>query len=222
MSGHKLVFIIAGGQIQDPGFLKSRIEEKSPTLICADGGARHVHAIGLIPQVIVGDMDSLSPRLLQEFIDKGTVIRRYPAGKDETDTELAFEAAINLQASEIWVFGALGYRLDHTLANLSLLLKGEEQGVRVVLLDEWCEVFLVAGTCTLEGPIGQTVSLLPFFGAATGVFLTGFEYPLHGKTMSMASPVGISNRLSAIRGTITVGSGRLVVIRYFRKGVFPS
>ena len=223
MAQERLVFIIAGGEIRDAGSLRSCIGERTPiAVLCADGGARHVQALGLAPQMIVGDLDSLSEDLIGMFSAQGVAIRRYPAAKDKTDTELAFEAACEFQPSAIWVFGALGYRLDHTLANLSLLLKGQERNVPVKLRDEWCEVFLVAGACTIEGRIGQTVSLLPFWGTAAGVTLSGFEYPLEKGSMSMSSPFGISNRLAAERGTILVESGRLVVIRYFREGAFPS
>ena len=218
-----LIFIITGGLIQDLAWLHSRIDEKSPAaIICADGGARQVHALGLVPQLIIGDMDSLSADLLQAFAEKGVRICRYPAAKDKTDTELAFTAAIDLHPAEIWVFGALGYRLDHTLANLSLLLKGETRQVRVKLVDEWCEVFLVTDMATIEGEAGQTVSLLPFFGEATGVTLTGFEYPLDKKTLSMETPCGVSNRLMSNKATISIESGRLIAIRYFNAGVFPS
>lgn len=222
MSKKRRVFIVAGGEMSDPDFLLSRIQKMSPeAIICADGGARHVRAIGAIPRMIVGDMDSLSPDLLEAFADQGVEIRRYPANKDETDTELAFAAACDFNPSEILVFCAMGYRLDHTLANLSLLLKGEDRKIPVKLLDPWCEVFLVTEACTIEAEAGQTVSLLPFFGTATGVSLSGFQYPLEKGVMSMESPFGISNRLTADRGSVSLESGRLLVIRYFQKDVFP-
>ena len=223
MSTDKRVVIIAGGQIEDPEALKIRIDgASSAPIICADGGARHARAMGLIPDMIIGDLDSMSADLLGIFSDRGVDIRRHPPGKDETDTELAFEAALEFSPSEILVVGALGYRLDHTLANLSLLLKGEARQIPVKLIDEWCEIFLVTATCTINGEIGQTVSLLPFFGVVTGVSLTGFAYPLEQGRMSMERPFGVSNRLTAETATITVASGRLLVIRYFRKDVFPS
>lgn len=223
MSQKRRVVIIAGGEIHNLAFLRSRIDALSPeAVICADSGARHVQAIGMVPRMIVGDMDSLPPDLVDAFAGQGVEIRRYSADKNETDTELAFAAACDLHPSEIWVFGALGYRLDHTLANLSLLLKGAEREIPVTLLDTWCEVFLITGTCTIEGTAGQTVSLLPFFGAATGVSLSGFQYPLEKGVMFMTSPFGISNRLSADRATVSLESGSLLAIRYFQQDVFPS
>lgn len=223
MSQDKLIFIIAGGEIGDLESLRSMIGQNSPVaIICADGGARYAHALGLTPTMIVGDMDSLPPAILADFRQRGCQIRSFSPKKDESDMELAFSEAAALRPAAVWVFGALGFRLDHTLANLSLLLKGEECGIPVVLLDEWCETFLVRGTCTITGEIGQTVSLLPLYGEANGISLTGFEYPLTKGTMTLENPFGISNRLMAEQATITVESGRLIVIRYFRKNIFPS
>ena len=80
--------------------------------------------------------------------------------------------------AEVWIWGALGHRVDHILANISLLVQGSKRGIEVKLIDAWCEVFLIDRRTVLEGEAGQTVSLLPFGGAASGVTLTGFEYPL--------------------------------------------
>lgn len=223
MPQERRVVIIAGGEIKDLSFLRSRIDALSPeAVICADSGARHLRDSGVVPRMIVGDMDSLPADLLDAFAGQGVEIRRYRADKDETDAELAFEAACEFRPSAIFVFGALGYRLDHTLANLSLLLKGAERHIPVTLLDRWCEVFLITGTCTIEGKAGQTVSLLPLFGEATGVSLSGFHYPLENGTMVMTSPFGISNRLSRDRATVSLKSGSLVAIRYFQRDEFPS
>ncbi|MDQ5984493.1 MAG: thiamine pyrophosphokinase [Syntrophus sp. SKADARSKE-3] len=223
MSENRRVVVLAGGEIQDHQEMRSRIDDFAPdAIVCADGGARHARAMDLVPSLIVGDMDSLAPDLLARFADQGVEIRRVPVEKDETDTELAFAAALEIHPAEILVTGALGYRLDHTLANLSLLLKGEKHHISVTLADEWCEVFLATGMCTITGRIGQTVSLLPFFGEAKGVSLSGFQYSLDGATLSMEAPYGISNRLVSEKGTIIIGSGRLVVIRFFGEDLFPG
>ncbi|MDD5170300.1 MAG: thiamine diphosphokinase [Syntrophales bacterium] len=223
MSQNKQIFIIGGGEIGDLEFLRSQIEEHVPAaIICADSGARHAYSLGLTPTMIVGDMDSLPAGLREHFKEQGCAIRPFSPDKDDTDMALAFEEAAALNPSEIRVFGALGFRLDHTLANLSLLLKGRERQITVRLLDEWCEIFLVTGTCTISGKAGQTVSLLPFYGEAGGISLTGFRYPLNRGTMTMERPLGISNRLISESGTIAVASGQLIAIRFFREDVFPT
>ena len=218
----KVLFVVAGGQIRDLSFFQSKLLEFKPSgIICADSGAGHLYPIGVIPQVIVGDMDSLSPEALDYFKEQGCKIIRSPEAKDETDTQLALEYAFEMAPDEIYLFGAVGSRIDHTLANISLLVPGVKKGIHIKLIDEWCEAFIVSHEYVVDGEIGQTVSLLPFSDVVKGITLDGFEYPLKNGVMEMGRPYGISNRLTAKRGVISVSSGYLLVIRYFKVGVLP-
>ena len=89
--------------------------------IAADGGARHMHALGLSPHVIVGDLDSIDENLLARFRQEGAAVERHPAAKAATDLELAIARAVSDGAAEVLLIGALGGRLDQTLANLLIL-----------------------------------------------------------------------------------------------------
>jgi thiamine pyrophosphokinase len=219
----KVVYIITGGELGDPAFLRDQAASDAPAaLICADGGARHLKAAGMVPTLIVGDMDSLDRGAQESYEAMGVRIIRHPREKNETDTELALREAFAMAPTEVRIWGALGGRIDHTLANLSLLAQGVERRVEVRLIDEWCELFLVPRHAVLEGEEGQTVSLLPFTGEVSGVTLTGFVYPLTKATMSVGRPYGISNVLAAGQGVIEVDSGCLLVVRYFRPGRFPG
>jgi thiamine pyrophosphokinase len=211
------VVIIAGSGIENMEFLRQRIEEAAPeAILCADGGARYAHALGLTPDLIIGDMDSLDDGLLRAFEKEGVAVARYPDRKDETDTQLALTRALAMSPGEILIFGALGKRLDHTLANLGLLMMGLEKGVSIKLLAEDYEVFAVAGRATVSGEKGQTVSVFPWGGEARGITLEGFEYPLEDATMTLGRPYGISNRLTTGEGLIKVDVGCLLVIHYLR------
>ena len=219
----RCVFVISGGEIGDPSFVGGQIAAHRPgDIICADRGARHLRAIGRIPSVIIGDMDSLDAALEAYFTEAGSRIITHPERKDETDTQLALEYALDLRPDEVWIFGALGGRIDHSLANISLLALGVERGIEVKLVDEWCEVFVVTRHRELDGEPGQTVSLFPFSGLAEGITLEGFEYPLQDGRMELGRPYGISNRLSSPRARISIASGTLLVIRYFREECFPG
>jgi len=219
----KLIFIVSGGELGDPAFFREKTSATGPAaVICADGGARHLRAAGIAPSLIVGDMDSLDSEAEKYYEAMGCRIIRHPPQKDETDTELALREAFDMDPAEVWIWGALGRRLDHTLANLCLLAQGAKRGVMVKLVDSWCDVFLVDRRTILAGEVGQTVSLLPIMGDASGITLTGFEYPLAKAAMKIDRPYGVSNRLAEREGIIEVDSGCLLAVRYFRPGVFPG
>jgi thiamine pyrophosphokinase len=219
----RVVFVICGGPIGDLDFLQTERERYQPVgLICADGGARYIYALGLTPDLIVGDMDSLNGEMQRDFVGQGSRIMRYPEVKDETDSQLAIEMAFMMMPDEIRIYGALGARIDHTLANLALLSAAAKRGIETRLVDQWCEIFLIRQKAVVDGEIGQTVSLFALGADVTGVTLEGFEYPLRNATITPTKPIGISNRLTAARGIIAVGSGDLLAIRYFKAGHFPQ
>ncbi len=228
MKGSTIV-VISGGSIEDPAFLGAQLALFKPEeTVCADGGARHLAALGLTPQVLIGDADSLAPELLQRCREQGTRIIPHPPDKDKTDTWLALEYALDRKPGGVIIFGALGGRIDHALANVALLALAADRGARVRIVDEWCEMFTVGGdgrgdaAVDVEGEEGQTVSLLPLTTEVQGITLHGFVYPLEGAVMQVGRPYGISNRLIARKGSISVAAGILLVIRYFRAGMFPG
>jgi thiamine pyrophosphokinase len=219
----RVVFIVAGGELGTASFFREQVRLEAPiAVICADGGARHLKAEGIVPTLIVGDMDSLESDGQEQFAALGSRIVRHSPRKDETDTELALNEALALDPSEVWIWGGLGYRVDHTLANLGLLVRGAERGIEVKLVDAWCEVLLVKDRKVIAGQKGQTISLLPLTGEAKGITLAGFEYPLADAVMQTGRPYGISNRLAASEGIIEVKEGCLLAVRYFRPGIFPG
>ena len=195
-------------------FLHRRILEKKPEeVICADGGARHVLALGMAPRTVIGDMDSLPKQVLDDLRESGCQILRYPSRKDETDTELALRYALERKPEEIEIYGALGGRIDHTLANISLLIMAAREGIKTRIIDETTELFVVSEGAEILGTPEDIVSLFPVTTEVKGITLTGFEYPLQKATMEIGKPYGISNRLLDTRGTITIASGYLLVIK---------
>jgi thiamine pyrophosphokinase len=218
----KKIFLISGGEIRDPFFLKEQLvfAERSE-MICADGGALHLYRLGLVPGVIIGDMDSLDSKLKDHFEARGSRFICYPERKDKTDTQLALEYAYSLKPAMIRIFAATGGRLDHTLANISLLVTGAEKGIDVKLIDDWGDIFIVNKSLVLNGEVGQTVSFFPLTASVEGITLKGFEYPMINGIMKVGYPIGISNRLIAVQGMIAVESGYLLGIRYYKPGIFP-
>lgn len=181
-------------------------------LIAADGGGNALHAVGIAPHVAVGDLDSLLPAAEAAFVAAGAEIRRYPAAKDETDLELALLLAIERGAEQIDLLGALGGRWDMGLANVALLALPELAGRRVRLLDVNQEAFVVRDAATIDGAVGDTVSLLPLGGPAHGVTTRGLEYPLVGATLYFERTRGVSNVIVEPPAHVSLSDGMLLVV----------
>lgn len=210
----QMVFVVSNGVMDDTGFLDEEIGRAGdPVIICTDGAAERMRELGRVPDLIVGDMDSVDEETLAYFEQKGSRIIRHPGDKDETDTQLALERAFEMEPEGIRIFGALGGRIDHALANISLLVMCAKRGINTKIADRDCELFVVDRSCVIDGREGETVSLLPLSSDVRGITLDGFEYPLSGAVMEIGVPYGISNRLTGARGKVSVESGYLLVIR---------
>jgi thiamine pyrophosphokinase len=127
-----------------------------------------------------------------------------------------------LKPDSIFIWGALGGRIDHTLANVFLLCKGQEKGIKTYLIDEYGEAFVLDKETSFINEAGKTVSLLALSPEVTGINLTGFLYPLKEGTLVMGDSRGISNVINDARAGISVRQGKLLVIRYWKKDFFPE
>jgi thiamine pyrophosphokinase len=219
----QIVNIVSGGCLGDQSFFQEKIARmENGLIICCDGGARHLQYLGIKPDVIIGDMDSIDPASLASYSTSGIKIIKYPADKDFTDTELALDYALRLKPEKIFIWGALGGRIDHTLANVFLLNKGQEKGIRTYLIDEYGEAFMLDKETAFINETGNTVSLLALSPKVTGITLFGFLYPLKEGTLIMGESRGISNIINEDRAGISVKNGKLLVIKYWQKDIFPE
>jgi len=203
--------IIANGQIRDNDFYRSLI---APTdlVICADGGASNALALGMQPQIVIGDLDSLDGNLKAQLDAEGCQILTHPARKDETDLELALRYAIDRGVDEILILGALGSRIDQTLANVLLLTLPEMRSVKIRILYGRQEVFLIRNEALVEGQVGDTLSLLPLTEQVTGIYTEGLEYPLENDTLYLGPSRGISNVLTSSQARVRIGQGLLLAV----------
>src|SRR5512145_2694515 len=131
--------IVAAGPLRDRPGLRTRIR-RADLVICVDGGLRAARRLGVRPDAAIGDFDSATAPLLAWARRAGAEIIRHPVEKDQTDAELALGFALARGAREVELFGALGGRVDHLLANVALLLRGGRARVRIV--DGGVEMFL--------------------------------------------------------------------------------
>lgn len=193
-------YIIGAGE----GFVPFAVRE-GDLVIAADGGIRHLDRHGIRPHLVIGDLDSC------ERVPEGVEILRHPVRKDDTDMGLSLAYAIAQGYRHVVLFGALGGREDHTFANYHLLFSAKEQGVDVRIRSTDTEIrAIVRETASVEGAVGDTLSLFAWGSPAHGVTLEGVSYPLADGTLSTRHPLGVSNALTEPVARIGVRAGALL------------
>lgn len=190
----------------DPG--KIHIEKTSADLlIAADGGLDRARALGLEPDLILGDFDSLG-RVPQE--ENVTV---FPPEKDYTDLDLALRIGLERNCKSFCIFGAMGGRPDHSFANYQLLASLAEKGMRGLLCGEgWCASAVHDGFLELPPREKGYVSVFSVSEKAEGVCLEGLKYSLENASLSSLFPLGVSNEFTGSAVKISVREGTLLVL----------
>ncbi|MBN2007178.1 MAG: thiamine diphosphokinase [Anaerolineae bacterium] len=210
------MIIFANGIMRDPAATAKRWIRPGDLIVAADGGMQHVLSAGLIPDHVIGDLDSAPPELRTQVESQGTHFHVYPPTKDETDLELALLWAAETvrsapDAGEIVVLGALGGRPDQELANLLLLALPQLTGLGVIVADDPWTVCLLRSdeTRQWQGHPGDVLSLIPLGGPAEGVTTTGLAYPLRNETLWFGPARGVSNVFVGETATVTLNEGLL-------------
>ncbi len=205
--------IVAGGRSPERTNWRKWMQE-GDLIIGADGGAAQALAWGLVPQVVIGDMDSLPQAQRAQLEEQGARFIVHPRAKDETDLELALTYAVERGAQEIVVLGALGGRLDHTLANVLLLALPALEGLDVRIAAGESEALLLRGgeSVTLAGESGDLVSLLPLGGDVGGVKTDGLAWALRDDVLRFGHSRGVSNEMTGPLARIDVAEGCLLVV----------
>ena len=206
---HAVIFV--GGTLQAGKAVEKAIAS-ADLILAADSGASIALHYGCTPAIIVGDFDSLmlSERELEKL---GSQIIRAEVEKNETDTELAVQVALEHGATRITILGGInGERFDHTVANILLLAGFETITIRIIDGPTTCWLLRGPGSTTIEGQPGDLLSLLPLIGEAVGVRTTDLYYPLYGETLYFGKPRGVSNVLTSERARVSLERGLLLVI----------
>src|SRR3712207_3488272 len=184
-------------------------------VIGVDGGSNYLRKLGIGPDYVVGDLDSIDSDTLSFFENKKTEFKKYPSKKNETDTELAIWLAQESGASHIDLYGALGARVDHEIANIYLLYYILEKGMIPRIVGEGMEINIVKdGFIDLCGKADDLVSIIPLMGDAKGVTLEGLEYKLDNYNMKFSVPRGISNVMLKDSCRVSIKDGVLLVVKY--------
>lgn len=205
------VLILTGGNL-DTGFACSYIKQWNPEqIITADKGLLYAKQCGIQPDVILGDFDSCDKAVMEEFSTDQKIL--VPCEKDDTDTGLAMQKAIEMGADQILMLGATGTRLDHVMGNIGQLVFAVKHGVKAEIVDSCNRISVLAQEHKLQKKtqFGKYISLIPIYEAG-GVTLKGFRYPLNNDTLVFHESWGISNELEDEEGWIYHKSGTLLLI----------
>jgi thiamine pyrophosphokinase len=189
-------------------------KEEFDRLLCVDGGAAWARKLGITPDLLAGDMDSISEDDLKYMEQQGVQISRYSSRKDHTDTQISLQLAEQLGADEITVWGGIGSRLDHTLSNLYSAAYFVLQGRAIRFDSPDLAIYLVKDVLRLSGEIGNTVSVLALGDRAEGITLEGFQYPLTNVKVDGMWQIGVSNVIKSKPQVVRVTSGILAVFYY--------
>lgn len=211
--------VVLGGELAAGPRVKAALES-ADFVIAADGGAERLDRIGVIPDVVIGDLDSIPDARLEELRNRVPEILRYPTRKDATDAELALDEAVARGATYITVAGAFGGpRTDHEMANVLLLAAPSMRGRDVRLLTELFEAWAVCDSKRVfAAQPGDTVSLVPVGDAVAGVATHGLEWKLDNATLTVGSTYTISNAATSSQATVSVETGTVILFHYFGSG----
>lgn len=197
--------IFSGGDVPSEEFLK-RCIKPDDFIIAADKGFCAAKKLGILPDITVGDMDSVT----QE--PKGKKLVKLNVMKDETDTEAAMRLATEAGADEILFLCALGGRADHALANMLLLKQLGDSGISASIADEKNEIYYMKDKITLAGTKGDTLSIIPIC-TLKGVKTENLLYALDGQEIACGTSLGVSNVMTENYCSITAQGGCAFVIK---------
>jgi thiamine pyrophosphokinase len=206
-TGEKRGLLVVGGDAPSPQALREAARGVE-LVTAADSGLLRVLEAGLVPDLVVGDMDSLPDRSLLERVARERVFI-FPVDKDETDTEIGMRMMRERGCTDIAIAGGGGGRIDHLLG-VALLFEREDPPSR--WLTDAADIYMVDGERLFSGWEGSTVSVFPLGPRAGEMSSEGLRWPLDGLTFQRGWG-GISNVATASRVRISVGMGRLLVVR---------
>lgn len=204
--------IFLNGSPDSTGLIRT-VAGRADVIVAADGGARFALAAGIVPDLVVGDMDSLGEDLVREVEARGASLERHPARKDKMDGHLAVLSARRRGATAADFLCAVGGKPGAAFAVPHILLAAERLGLRSAVVADWGRMFVIEeGFRTVEGAVHDSVSVFPLSGPAAGVNLEGMGYPLANADLGPGDTLGFHNELVGRKARIGVESGALLVV----------
>ena len=205
------VHIFLNGEFKEVGISRSLISSQD-FLMAVDGGLYHILRMGLKPDLLIGDLDSVDQADVNVVEQSGVRVSKFPPEKDQTDFELALDEAVRLGPKHIFIHAAVGGRMDQTLTNLFLAGAERYASLDLVLIHGSESYCFIRKERTIPGQPGDMISLLPWEGIAEGVTTQNLRYPLQRETLYPDRSRGISNEMTTAEAVITLKTGRLLCI----------
>lgn len=202
--------IVSGGSPPSEKLLKQQLSD-ADLIIGVDGAADILMDLGIKADIVIGDFDTAKKINILGQQNNGAEVIRLRVDKNETDTEAAVNLAIERGAKNIVMLGAVGTRLDHSLANVSILKPIFEQGIFAKIIDDNTEMFISDSEVSLCANVGETISILPLCSDIT-VSASGLKYPLDELFLPFGTSRGVSNIIESSSVSINISGGYALIV----------
>jgi len=209
----KTAFMYLNGSHINERRLRSVIKE-TQCIIAVDGGANYLHSHNIIPDVLIGDMDSIDKDVYRILNQNNTKMLIHPKEKDQTDSELAISYAMEQGYTQIVIAGFGGDRLDHMIATIHFLCNVINK-IKVKIIQNNENIYLITKSLQFQGKKDDEVSIIPLLTDAKGVTTKGLQYGLSDELLNLSSTRGVSNVMSDATASITLKKGRLMVVHRY-------
>lgn len=201
----KICYLMCAGEYTGIHFTK----KEEDYVIAVDGGYRYVKDMGMEPDMILGDFDSLG------YVPKEKNVIVHKPQKDDTDTMLAVQEGVKLGYKDFVLYGALGGRLDHSIANIQTLIYISKRGMRGTIVSDKLKMTSITNdSIILPKRESGIFSVFTFDESAAGVFIKNAKYPLTNAVLYNDVSLGISNEFIGEEVEISVKEGTLVILWY--------
>lgn len=209
--------LIASGESWDKEALIIDLKEDKFFVICIDGGTNYAYEVGITPNLIIGDMDSIEEKSLKHYKKLGILFKEFPRDKDKTDFHLALEELERLNIKDVLIYGIVGTRLDHTLSALGILRRFvREDRIRFakISLGIKSEGYISKGRIEIYGKRGEIVSLIPLTDVVKGVTTHNLKYSLNNTDIYLEDSLTVSNEIEESPCYVEVKDGVILVIHH--------
>lgn len=203
--------IVSGGKAPSKELLKEYIKDDD-YIVAVDKGCNILKEIEVTPNIILGDFDSIDKEVLNYYKDKNVKIEKFNAEKDYTDTDLGYIKALEVNPSEIILFGATGSRIDHMLGNIGILLKGLRENIKVTIVDDNNKMYAVNKSSLVKKEEGRVISFHSLSDVVKNLTIKNGKYPLNNYNMTLLEPRAICNEFLDDDIYIEFDSGIILIL----------